>query len=178
MERRKAITVMAGGLGATLVGGELLLTGCSPRNKEIGLFSEDGIHLLDEFGETILPATKDIPGAKAAKIGVFMAGIVTDCYSENEKELFLRGLQELAKARFLHLSREKREEILIGWEKEANDNTEEGNPHFFTPMKALVIWGYFTSEVGATKALRYNPIPGNYIGCVPYKVGDRAWAGS
>jgi hypothetical protein len=29
---------------------------------------------------------------------------------------------------------------------------------------------------GATRALRYNPNPGKYIGCYPYKNGDKAWA--
>ena len=43
-------------------------------------------------------------------------------------------------------------------------------------MKELTLLGYFTSEVGATKALRYLPVPGRYDGNVPYKKGDRAWA--
>jgi hypothetical protein len=36
--------------------------------------------------------------------------------------------------------------------------------------------GYFTSEQGATKALRYDPVPGTYRGSVPLAAGDRAWA--
>ena len=36
--------------------------------------------------------------------------------------------------------------------------------------------GYFTSEPGATKALRYVAVPGRYEGCIPYKKGDKAWA--
>jgi hypothetical protein len=43
-------------------------------------------------------------------------------------------------------------------------------------MKELTLLGYFTSEVGATKALRYVPIPGRFDGCIPYKKGDKAWA--
>src|ERR1700676_5385930 len=34
----------------------------------------------------------------------------------------------------------------------------------------------FTSEPGATKALRYIAVPGKYEGCIPYKKGDKAWA--
>jgi hypothetical protein len=56
------------------------------------------------------------------------------------------------------------------------DNSEE-NPHFFTMIKQLTIWGYFSSEPGITKALRYNPIPGRYEGCVPYQDGEKAWSG-
>jgi len=45
-------------------------------------------------------------------------------------------------------------------------------------MKELTIWGYFSSEPGATKALRYIAVPGHYDGCIPYKKGDKAWATS
>jgi hypothetical protein len=43
-------------------------------------------------------------------------------------------------------------------------------------VKQLTIWGYFTSEPGATKALRYVAVPGKYDGNFPYKKGDKAWA--
>jgi hypothetical protein len=48
--------------------------------------------------------------------------------------------------------------------------------HYFRMMKELTLLGYFTSEVGATKALRYIETPGHYDGCMPYKKGDKAWA--
>jgi gluconate 2-dehydrogenase gamma chain len=49
-------------------------------------------------------------------------------------------------------------------------------PPFFPVLKDLVTVGYFTSEVGATKAVRYDPNPGAYRGCVPLKEIGRAWA--
>ncbi|RZK12388.1 MAG: gluconate 2-dehydrogenase subunit 3 family protein, partial [Hymenobacter sp.] len=54
---------------------------------------------------------------------------------------------------------------------------EEPN-HYFRMMKELTLFGFFTSEVGATQALRYLPVPGKYDGCIPYKKGDKAWATS
>jgi hypothetical protein len=48
--------------------------------------------------------------------------------------------------------------------------------HYFRMMKELTLLGYFTSEIGATKALRYIAVPGHYDGNVPYKKGDKAWA--
>jgi hypothetical protein len=53
---------------------------------------------------------------------------------------------------------------------------EDMPAHYFTMVKQLTLWGYFTSEVGATKALRYVAVPGRYEGCIPYKKGDKAWA--
>jgi len=104
---------------------------------------------------------------------------------------------------FMNISPEQRKELLISLDKEDKDyqgkvndfNGKEdkkereelakGNmkyqrqrmsPHYFSLMKQLTLLGYFTSEPGATKALRYNPVPGKYEGCIPYKKGDKAWA--
>jgi hypothetical protein len=43
-------------------------------------------------------------------------------------------------------------------------------------MKELTMLGYFTSEIGCTKARRYVESPGKYEGCIPYKKGDKAFA--
>ena len=43
-------------------------------------------------------------------------------------------------------------------------------------MKELSLLGYFTSEIGATQALRYVESPGRYDPCIPYKPGEKEWA--
>jgi hypothetical protein len=50
-------------------------------------------------------------------------------------------------------------------------------PHYFRMMKELALLGYFTSEIGCTKALRYIEAPGRFDPCAPHKPGDRSWAG-
>jgi hypothetical protein len=53
----------------------------------------------------------------------------------------------------------------------------EGTPsHYYTMMKQLTLWGYFTSKIGATQALRNVPVPGRYDGNVPYVKGEKAFA--
>jgi hypothetical protein len=47
---------------------------------------------------------------------------------------------------------------------------------FFLRMRALTTAGYFSSEIGATKALEYVPIPSRFEGAVPIKAGQKAWA--
>ena len=47
---------------------------------------------------------------------------------------------------------------------------------YFRMMKELALLGYFTSEIGATQALRYVESPGRYDPCVPYKPGEKDWA--
>ena len=39
----------------------------------------------------------------------------------------------------------------------------------------LTLFGFFTSEIGATQVLRYEPVPGEYIGDLEYD-GGPAWA--
>ena len=48
--------------------------------------------------------------------------------------------------------------------------------HYFRMMKELALLGYFTSEIGATQALRYTETPGRYDPCVPYTPGEKSWA--
>lgn len=70
-------------------------------------------------------------------------------------------------------AKKKKEEIAKG---NKNYKRQRMSPHYFSLMKQLTLLGYFTSEVGATQALRYVPVPGKYEGCISYKKGDRAWA--
>lgn len=176
MERRKALKLTASILGGTIIGSEFFLSGCVNKERNGGLFSKADIDLLDEVGEVILPETDLSPGAKEAKIGEFMKAIVLDCYTGKQQEIFKKGIAELRNRSFMDLSPEERFEYLSGLDRETRDLNLDENPHFFPMMKQLTLWGYFTSEPGATKALRYNPIPGKYVGCVPYKPGDKAWA--
>ncbi|MDH5398032.1 MAG: gluconate 2-dehydrogenase subunit 3 family protein [Cyclobacteriaceae bacterium] len=177
MNRRDALSLTALTLGGTIIGSEMFLSGCTSK-KTLPTGQADAL-LLDEVGETILPETADSPGAKAANIGEFMFTIVNDCYNPEEEKLFFDGLKKLEEtasqqysSNFAALSAEDKHELLLALDKEAK---EEGKVHYFTMLKQLTIWGYFTSEPGCTKALRYNPVPGRYEGCIPYEKGDKAW---
>jgi hypothetical protein len=48
--------------------------------------------------------------------------------------------------------------------------------HYFRMMKELTLLGYFTSEIGCTKAQRYVESPGRFDPCVPYTPGETSWA--
>lgn len=49
-------------------------------------------------------------------------------------------------------------------------------PRFFAIVRDLTLLGYFTSEIGATKAYEYIAIPGRYDGNADLKPGQRVWA--
>ena len=170
-------------MGVAIVGSELFLSGCANEPKEVELFSNSDINLLDEVGETILPHTNRSPGAKSAKIGLFMQVIVTDCYSEEEQTIFENGIEALRSMAsdkyskdFLDLDQKQKHDLLVSLDREVLSTENKDPIHFFSMMKQLTIWGFFSSEPGVTKALRYNPVPGEFKGCIPYKEGDKAWA--
>ncbi len=188
MNRREAVSLVSLLLGGTLIGADAFISGCSPAvQKKDGLFSSDDLSLLDDVGDTIIPETAGSPGAKSVKIGQFMKKIVTDCYELKDQEIFTEGIGKLNSAsnkkynrNFSALAANEKQSLLEGLDKEAKDyeKTRKKNDsrHYFTMMKQLTVWGYFSSEAGATKALRYVAIPGRYDGIINYKKGDKAWA--
>ena len=198
MNRRDALARVALLMGGTIIGADYFLTGCSsdtstkdkPQAKAKGkpkdLLDAQQVAYLDEVADTILPATKT-PGAKAAHVGSFMAVMVRDCYPPADQQAFLKGIKQLEDASqqqngqgFLASTPAQRTALLTALDAEQKQYSKtkkiEAPNHYFRMMKELTLLGYFTSEVGATQALRYLPVPGKYDGCVPYKKGDRAWA--
>jgi len=187
MNRRDAIGRVALILGGTIIGAELIVSGCKTNTANLtDLFDQDHIAFLNEVGETILPATST-PGAKAANVGQFMAVMVRDCYESADQKIFMDGLGKLDDAsqkkfskKYMDLSATDRTALLTDLDKEQQEYSKTKKPkdpnHYFRMIKELTLLGYFTSEVGCTKALRYVPVPGRFDGCIPYKKGDRAWA--
>ena len=190
MNRRDALSRVALILGGTIVGANVFLEGCKPADRKAisGLdFQPEDIAYLDEVADTILPTTASSPGAKAAAVGTFMTVMVKDCYDENDQKIFLDGMNKLQDAskkkfdkNFMEATPQQRHDLLVELDKEQKDHSKnkkkEDPSHYFRLMKELTLLGYFTSEIGATKALRYVESPGRYEGCVDYKKGDKAWA--
>jgi hypothetical protein len=181
MDRKEAIRYISILLGGTLVGAEAFLSGC--RSADKATFSKDDILYLNEIADTILPETSS-PGAKAANVGAFMTIMIDDCYSNEEKIIFRNGMKQIDieaskeyGRSFVKLSKEERHSLLIKLDKEQKEYTskkkEDDPAHYFRMMKELTLLGYFSSEEGCTKARRYLPVPGSYVGCVDYKKGDK-----
>lgn len=101
IDRREAIRRVGFFLGGvTFIGGSSLLTACQKdrpvvqAGEQVGQFATADMDFLDEVADTILPETKT-PGAKAAKVGPFMALMVTDCYDDKEQKIFRDGMTKL-----------------------------------------------------------------------------------
>ena len=188
MDRRDLLKMIVAATGAAMVGLPALAGGKSPGAGSAS-FSAADIATLDEIAETILPRTKT-PGAKDAGTGAFMAKFVSDCYTARQQAAFHAGLADIDKragGRFVSLAPEARAVLLRELDAEARkrnvdvSSTGESDasgptPHYFTMIKQLTIFGYFTSKVGATEALQYVAVPGRYDGDLAYVPGTPAWA--
>jgi hypothetical protein len=189
LDRREAIRRVSALLGgAALIGGSALWTGCRADNAPPSgaTFSDEDVAFLDEVAETILPETKT-PGAKAAQVGAFMALMVRDTYEAKDQQIFRDGMRKLdavtrtaGGASFMEASAEQRLTVLTTLDAEQKayqDAKKKDDPnHYFRMMKELALLGYFTSEAGMTKAMRYVESPGRFDPCVPYAPGEASWA--
>ncbi|MCU7549024.1 gluconate 2-dehydrogenase subunit 3 family protein [Chitinophagaceae bacterium LB-8] len=186
MTRREAVEYISILLGGTIVGANAFITGCKSETGKEHAFTEDDIAYLDEIAETILPATKT-PGAKAAKVGMFMTVMVNDCYEEDQQKVFKEGMKKINELSnkeyskdFMEIDPAQRHALLVKLDAEQKEYNKKKKPtdppHYFRLMKELTLNGYFTSEIGCTQARRYIETPGKFEGCVPYQKGDKAWA--
>jgi hypothetical protein len=169
-------------------------------SEGVGAFTAADVSLLDEVAETILPETAT-PGAKAAKAGAFMALMVTAAYTERNRQVFGDGMRQLDEAcrkantvPFMQATPAQRLTLLEALDREQKTAMEEraeaprsrapaaaARPedepsHYFRMMKELALLGYFTSEIGYTRAMRYVESPGRFDPCVPHAPGDKSWA--
>lgn len=141
-------------------------------------------NLLAEICETIIPAT-DTPGAKDAQVEKFIVRLVSDCYPKEYHDRFMAGLDRVDRESkalfgkpFTQAQPEQRVALLKKEEANAYADRKAGvkETPFFMMAKELTLFGFFTSEPGATKVLDYQWVPGKYEGCIPLKPGQRAWA--
>ena len=244
ISRREAVQRVSALLGGiALIGGSSLMTACQDENAtrgrdsvaaggKVGDFSAEDIAFLDEVADTILPDTPKSPGAKAAKVGAFMALMVKDTYDGTNQKVFRDGMKALDDASkkasntgFVQSTPQQRLALLETIDREQKtytdqreaavrtrdeeakkqadakaadarlpDQRKEGGPnpqvaatpataptadsppHYFRMMKELALLGYFTSEVGYTKAMRYVESPGRFDPCAPYTKGEKSWA--
>ena len=197
MDRRDLLKMIMAATGLAMVGGK---TFGYEMKSQISLadtiFKQDDLFLFNEIAEIILPRT-DTPGAKDANVGLMALILANDCYTTEQRDTFAKGLravdthsQEKYGKAFLLLSPKQKTEFVQNLDVQAKAYNEKLGihymsaspgatqplPHYFTMLKQLTIFSFFTSEVGATKVLRFEAIPGKYNGELEYKKGDRAWA--
>ncbi|WP_435357508.1 gluconate 2-dehydrogenase subunit 3 family protein [Emticicia sp. SJ17W-69] len=152
--------------------------------------SNNQANTIAEMAETILPRTAT-PGAKDLGVPQFIDKMLKELLTEADQKEFVEGIESLDKRcekdygkAFVACEQKQKEEILTQLDKEAAKFppslwgivlVEKPDPiTFFRRMKSLTLMGYFTSEKVGKEILRYDPVPGTYIGCMPLN-GMNSW---
>jgi len=177
MNRREAVKttgVLLTGMLITSTG----LTACkgATRNIGAGVLNADDQALVEAIADTLLPDTANSPGAKAAHVGPVINLLLTDCREPAEQKRVVDGLKQFRNTvgdHFASMSQANRENWLRRIDAEAKASSGD---HYLTLLRELSLQAYFSSEIGATKALRYIMTPGKWVGCVPLQPGQPAWA--
>jgi gluconate 2-dehydrogenase gamma chain len=194
MNRRELLQrvamLMGGSISAPAVLG--ILNGCTAKQsatwQPLFLSKEEGA-MVEGVAELILPRTTNSPDSSspgAVEVGVpaFIDLILKDAYPAEDQARFISGLKDFdAEAQrahgkpFLDLQSSQRMSYLqqvhdaaAAAEKQQADNdvpAGERKRPFVLMMKELTLLGFFTSQVGATQVLQYEPVPGRFQACIP-----------
>ena len=187
--RRLFMKKMVGLFGATTA--LAVLSGCSKPealrfnaqesdlSKNDTLFTEHELTLLYSLCETILPKT-DTPSAVEAGCHEFVPHQLQHCHSKHQQDdciqiinaVDMHANKKFSKT-FVLLQPQQQQQLLLDIESGALTTDIEKSQFGF--LKALIVFGYFTSEVGATQALKYQAVPGGFKGSIPATAETKSW---
>lgn len=189
MNRRKAIysiLVLGGGAAATYTGFKYYNI-----NKEPNLaYLDDNALLIDELSGIIIPTT-NTPGAKDVEAYKFIITLVKEVADTKTQNNFIDGLKDMKQYShqkfdkpFLQLTGQQKQQVLkYFYEEGENFSGKLGKARnkllgksFFDILREYTTIAFCTSQKGATQALAYNYIPGQYKSCIPLQKGQASWA--
>lgn len=185
MKRRTVIKNTAFFMGGILSASAMatILDSCvAPVEGEVwtpDFYSVDQGKMITKIADILIPST-DTAGAVEALIPQFVDRVANLRFSDEDKAQQQAGFTAFAEAcqaangkAFLDCSDAEQLAFLQAQEKAALAADE---PTLFGGLKDLIYRGYFTSEVGATEVLKYESVPGNYDGCIPFSEVNGTWA--
>lgn len=193
MNRREALkkTALLGVASSSML---TLLQSCQQQPRlgwEPQFLSADHAQLVSALVDTILPTT-DTPGGLDIKLDMFIDLVYAKTMDEPSQTKQVEDMNafnqkctdQFGKA-FHLLDAEQKKSILMA--EEANSpkfnggvwGTAVGEQEpvgFYRSIKSMMLWGYFTSEEIGRNVLNYDPVPGEYKGCIPRTDVDRVWS--
>ena len=188
MNRREAFKRTALALGYTISAPTvtLLFNKCKGKTTPLAptvFLSEAQARLVDEISECLLPKT-DTPGAKDIQVFRFVDLMLKQVLDVEEQSKFTSGLESFDEQcqqeqgqSFTDCSKEQQNEFMQSWINSfAEDPDNSHASEFFKQFKKLALLAYFTSEEVGENVLGYNPIPGNYEGCLPLEEEQKIWS--
>ena len=189
MNRRKAITYISlSGLGLVTAGAAYKWWGMV-HAPDLAWLTENS-KLLASLCDTIIPTT-DTPGARDAGVHDFIIKVISDCTPRKEQNTFISGLKDL-QGHCRHAYGQTFESCTVAQQQEALARCESRDKpwsglagklenrilgrSFFAILKEYTVYGYCTSQIGATQGMAYVSVPGRFDACIPLKPGQKCWA--
>ena len=121
--------------------------------------------LVTDIAEMIIPET-ETSGATSVKVPQFIDLILTEWAVDDERTAFLAGLADIAAKGFDGLSHAKRTELLTVLDAARGDKSGAGLA--FSRLKALTVFGYFTSKPVQRDILKTQMFFDGYHGNVSF----------
>ena len=141
-----------------------------------GYFTDRELALISAIADTVIPTT-ETAGAVAAGVPETIQALATDWGNDEFRQYWRTGLGNLGGKLgdgFAEWGAGERLSRLTTYDAEVFDGvTEDG---FYRDLKATIVQAYYMSEPGATEELAYEPVPGEWIGCVPLSDFPKTWA--
>jgi len=165
---------------ATTFGLSLTMPGLAAKSPAL---TTDEWTLIGEVSELIIPTT-DSGGALAAGVPDFVKMMLSDWFTAAERENFMAGMQDFSAGafkkygkKFGELTSSQKDQYFGELLATAEGGASAPRTPFVVLMKRLTIFGYYTSELGATTELRQQMAAAKYEPAAVVKPGDRADSG-
>jgi hypothetical protein len=179
-------TLIGGATASQLLGGNALSVALAYTPKLDStegpgkLFSQADMLTLRDICALVIPKTETL-GAAEVDVHGFIDNQLFHCSGEDEQQqaqAILLSLNAQAKTRhqqfFSDCSAAQQLQLLRDVEQ-SNDGFDANERSQFKRLKSLLIFGYYTSEVGSPEEPAYLPIPGGFKGSIPYDSVGKAW---
>ncbi|BBD99510.1 twin-arginine translocation pathway signal [Sphingobium amiense] len=147
--------------------------------------------LLARLSDLVIPTT-DTPGAVAVGVPAFVELALLHGLDETAPpvsgtvrmagyrggfsvlEQVARDLNRQAAGDFLSLRPDRQHAVLAAYDADAFGGERQDHP--WKKLKALILTGYYTSEVGASRELQYELVPGRWEPDLPLPPNNRSWS--
>lgn len=131
-------------------------------------------HAVSIISEIIIPET-DTPGANAAGVPDFVDHALGAWLTRAEAAAIIDGLSSLMldHTEFTNTDAAAQTAIVEKLDQDLSNDTLYGG--FYRPLKEIILIGYYTSEIGASEELAYDPVPGGYYE-IKLNPEDKSWS--
>ncbi|GEA10961.1 gluconate 2-dehydrogenase subunit 3 family protein [Alteromonas sp. KUL49] len=153
--------------------------GSATHSTNTNPFTRDEMLTLRSVCETVIPKT-DTPSAADVKCHEFIAHQLVACHTSDELanvKNIISAIDSFSKSEYgnSYIALDSQIQTVVLESIEGTKGFDQVNAQHFSFLKGLIVFGYFTSEAGATKALSYQMVPGGYKGSIPVTPETKSW---